>query len=96
MIDLESKYLKFIKKTVAGYLKEYKLYMFGSRVKGKAKKYSDIDIAIDSPEFNTKIKSRLEFIFEDSTMPYEVDIVDLNSITDTFKNLIKDDLVEIS
>lgn len=95
MIDLETKYLDFIKQTVSEYLQEYKLYIFGSRAKGKAKKYSDIDIAIDSPELTTKIKSKLEFIFENSTMPYEVDIVDLNNITYSFKNLIKDDLIEI-
>ena len=48
MIDLEQKYIDFIKETVSNHLKDYKLYLFGSRVKNKAKKYSDIDIAIDS------------------------------------------------
>ena len=50
MIDLEQKYIDFIKETVSNHLNEYKLYFFGSRVKNKAKKYSDIDIAIDSAD----------------------------------------------
>ncbi len=95
MIDLEPKYVEFIKKTVGNELSDYKLYMFGSRVKNKAKKYSDIDLAIDSQELTDKIKSKLEYIFEDSTIPYEIDIIDLNKVNDSFKSLIQDDLIEI-
>lgn len=95
MIDLEPKYIEFIKSTINQELKNYKLYIFGSRAKNKAKQYSDIDIAIDSAELTDKIKSKLEFLFENSTIPYEIDIVDLNNITQSFKELIEDDLVEI-
>ena len=34
----------------------YKLYIFGSRAKNRAKKYSDIDLAIDSQELTTQRK----------------------------------------
>lgn len=95
MIDLEQKYIDFIKHTVASNLCEYKLYVFGSRVKGVSKQYSDIDIAIESKELTPQIKSHLEFIFEDSTIPYKIDIIDLNNITEKFKSLIEPDLVEL-
>lgn len=95
MIDLESEYIEFIKKVVSSFLRDYKLYIFGSRAKNKARKYSDIDIAIDSEELDGEIKSRLEFEFENSTIPYEVDIVDLKNISESFKNLIKNDLLEL-
>lgn len=35
------------------------------------------------------------FDFENSTLPYEVDIVDLNTISENFKHLIYETLVEI-
>ena len=35
----------------------YKLYIFGSRAKNRAKKYSDIDLAIDSQELTPQKKS---------------------------------------
>ena len=95
MIDLEKKYIDFIKRTIESNLTEYKLYIFGSRVKGRAKEYSDIDIAIDSKNLTPAVKSKLEFIFEDSTIPYEIDIVDLNNITETFRNMIQKDLIEL-
>ena len=33
--------------------------------------------------------------FENSTLPYEVDVLDLNNISETFKQHIKQDLTEI-
>jgi len=95
MINLAPEYIEFIKKIVNENLKHYKLYMFGSRVTGRAKKYSDVDIAILSDELTSDIKAKIEFEFENSTLPYEVDVIDLNSITERFKNLIKDTLIEI-
>ena len=95
MIDLEPEYIDFIKQTVASCMQDFKLYIFGSRAKNKAQKYSDIDIAINSKELTSSVKSKLEFLFENSLLPYEVDIIDLNSITENFKNLIKDDLIEL-
>ena len=95
MIDLEKKYIDFIKQAVSKSLNNYTLYIFGSRVKNRAKEYSDIDIAIDSSELTSEIKSKLEAYFEDSTLPYEVDIVDLNNISNNFKEIIQNDLVKI-
>jgi len=95
MINLEQRYIEFIKKTVAKHLSNYTLYMFGSRVTGRAKKYSDIDIAIKSDNFTQEIKNKLQMEFDNSTLPYEVDIINLNEISDTFRNIIKDTLVEI-
>lgn len=95
MIDLDEKYVNFIKKAFDERLNNYKLYLFGSRAKGRARKYSDIDLAVDSPELTDKIKSDLEIYFTDSTIPYEIDIVDLNNISEKFKNIISDDLVEL-
>jgi len=95
MIDLDEKYINFIKKAFDERLNNYKLYLFGSRAKGRARKYSDIDLAVDSAELTDKIKSDLEIYFEDSTIPYEIDIVDLNNISEKFKNIISDDLTEL-
>ena len=55
MIDLEEKYIDFIRKTIRQYLQEGKIYLFGSRTKGTSRKYSDIDIALDCPNLNENI-----------------------------------------
>ncbi len=95
MYGLEERHLEFIKKTLKKYVKtpEAKFYIFGSRAKGTHKEYSDIDIAVDSPDFSLNDKTKINSEIENSTFPYEVDIVDLNSINDDFKNIIKDDMI---
>ena len=95
MFGLEDRHLNFIKETLKKYIpnSNAKFYIFGSRAKGTYKEYSDVDIAIDSSDLTSDIKSKLELEFENSTFPYEVDIVDLNNIKENFKNLIQDDLV---
>lgn len=99
MFGLEKRHIDFI----AGILKKNipdenaKFYVFGSRAKGIYKEYSDIDIAVDlkdkklSPEILGKILTE----FEDSTLPYEVDVVDLNSVDEDFKKLINASLTEL-
>ena len=97
MFGLEDKYIEFVKNILRKHIQssDAKFYIFGSRVKNRYKEYSDIDIAIDSPDFTNDKKLKIEFDFENSTFPYEVDIVDLNNIKEDFKNLIKEDLVEL-
>ena len=95
MFGLEDRHLNFIKETLKKYIPNpnAKFYIFGSRARGKFREYSDVDIAIDSSDLTSTIKSKLELEFENSTFPYEVDIVDLNNIKESFRNLIQDDLV---
>jgi len=95
MFGLEDRHLDFIKETLKKYISnsDAKFYIFGSRAKGTYKEYSDVDIAIDCPDLTPNVKSKLELEFENSIFPYEVDIVDLNNITESFKNLIQDELV---
>ena len=95
MIDLDIKYINFIKKDISKYLSNFEIYLFGSRAKGTARKYSDIDIAILSDELTSDIKIKLEANFENSTLPYKIDIIDLKTISHEFKDLIKDSLIKI-
>lgn len=98
MIYLEEKYLNTVKKILSEYKNRIdKVYVFGSRTREKHKKYSDLDLAI---KFITGTdKNTLFFIkdaFENSELPIEVDVVDLDEITDEFKNAIAKSLIEIN
>ena len=95
-LDLEKKYQDFIIDLVSKIVPEGEIFIYGSRTKGKALKYSDVDIALKSGEeipFDTVLK--LKAFFSDSTFPYMVDIIDLNSISENFKNRIQKDLFKI-
>lgn len=96
---LETKHLEFLKATLKKQFcdENIKFYIFGSRAKGTQKEYSDIDIAVDDKgqKISTDILLKAISEFENSTFPYEVDIIDLNSIEKNFKSLITSDLVEL-
>ena len=86
MIDLEDKYLKILRKILGKYAFEYKAVTFGSRVQGTAKKFSDIDIAlIGTDKIGWRELEKIKDAFSESDMPLIVDIIDYNSVSDSFK-----------
>ena len=90
-LELADKYVDFIKKTIFSVLPDVEIYIYGSRVQGKAREYSDVDIALKGNiVFNDLLK--VKALFEDSTFPYKVDVVDLNTLPEKFLNIIEKDL----
>lgn len=65
---------------------------FGSRVKGTAKLYSDLDLCYMEPIEPSYLYS-LEEQFEESDLPFKVDIIDYNQCTPEFRKLIQPDLM---
>ena len=60
--------------------KDVEIYLFGSRAKGKERRYSDIDIAVSSKEDLKYEIARLKEIIEESNLIYKVDLVELKKI----------------
>lgn len=84
---------KQIKNTVSPVLPTgFKLGFFGSRAKGAPSKFSDVDLAIASEKkVPGYILENVREVMEQSRFPYRVDVVDLNSLSKTFKeNVLKE------
>ena len=65
------------------------VWVFGSRATGRARRYSDLDLAIDAGRALTLDESaRLRESFDDSDLPYRVDIVDWRTASDRFRAII--------
>ena len=96
MLDLDPKYIDFIKETILAEIPNVEIYIFGSRVQGNALEYSDVDIALkDKEKISIESILKLRIKFENSTFPYKVDIVDLKNLKDEFRGIIKKDLYRI-
>ncbi len=66
-----------------------KVWVFGSRATGKAKPFSDLDLAIDAGQkLSQSDYSDLSEAFENSVLPYKVDLVDMHNVSELFKNII--------
>lgn len=73
---------------------QIKVYVFGSRAKCTSKQYADLDLALESDEIiDSTIIDKLHIEFEDSMLPFKVDIIDLKNIDEDFYNAIVNDLV---
>lgn len=73
-------------------------YIFGSRAGTNFKPHSDIDIAIEminGDKVSLDLLSKLTFAFEESDLPFKVDLVDLNSISQNFRDRIVSSFVKI-
>ncbi len=92
MIDVTKQQLQIIKNILKKY--NYRFYAFGSRTKNKHKQFSDLDLCVidDIPLHQaTLVKSD----FEDSDLPFTVDIIEWKFCDPDFRNAIKNDLVPI-
>ena len=92
MIQLEERHKEIINRILVKY--PYKFYAFGSRTKGTAKKFSDLDLCFfDDIPWNIRV--HIEEDFEESNLPFTVDVIDWNMCNDSFQRVIKEDLVPL-
>lgn len=77
-------------------LKDYdgKFFAYGSRVRGDFTELSDLDIMVKSVDFQ-RFLPQMKDRFNNSYLPYVVNFVNFATLSESFYNLIKDDLVEI-
>lgn len=71
-LQLEEKHLNIVKKILGKY--PYRFYAYGSRVKGTARKYSDLDLCYQE-EVPLSVISQLREEFTESNLPFEVELV---------------------
>ena len=89
MIDVPDKDLNTVKEIPGKYVPGMEVRVFGSRVNGCSKSYSDLDLAIvDKEEIPRPILIQLKDAFQESNLPFRVDIIEWNKITPEFQNII--------
>lgn len=94
-LDLALKYQQLIANILAKHLpSNAKICFFGSRTTGQAKPFSDIDILIDiGKPLSLKQLTTLNIAFDESLLPYKVDIADATVISESFKQAIFSQLI---
>jgi predicted nucleotidyltransferase len=86
--EIERRWLEQVRDIATRVLAPYDvdLYLFGSRARGDARVASDIDLGLDPKgEFPPAVLARLEEEFDESTVPVEVDLVDLRGAGETLR-----------
>ena len=92
-IQIEQKDSTILQKILIKY--PYKFYVYGSRARGYASKYSDIDILCKE-----KIKSEdlvdIKTQLEESSITIKVDVIDAGNCSEEFISSIEQDLIELT
>ena len=81
-IQIEEKHAKIIKDILSKY--PYSFFAFGSRAKYTSDKFSDLDLCFFD-QMPNNIKLNIEEEFEESDLPYKVDIIDYNNCPTYFQ-----------
>lgn len=67
---------------------------FGSRVAGKAKPFSDLDLAVlGADPLSAVVMADMREAFRESDLPFKVDVVDWATTKDSFRRIIERNFV---
>jgi len=95
-IKLDKKHLTVVKKILRQYVPDCEVLVFGSRLTDQVKSYSDLDLALrGSKRIERKKMIELKDAFEDSNLPFRVDVLDWHKTSDSFKKIIQDNFLVI-
>ena len=85
---------KEIRRVLGQYLdlNQYKVFFFGSRVKGTSSPRADIDLGIEGPRaIPAEIRLELEEQFENLPILYKIDCVDFKEVSAEFRRIALQD-----
>lgn len=96
-INIQPDDLQIVKEILKKVLnQDVKVWVFGSRATGKPKPFSDLDLAFDfGRPISLEELANLKFAFEESTLPFSVDLVDLHAVDTSFKKIILSEMKEL-
>lgn len=99
MIDLSVEELETVKNLLKEYVPGCEVRVFGSRVNGTTKPYSDLDLAIVAEDkIDNQQMSFLQEAFVESDLPFRVDLLDWAQISAEFREVIekKFEVIQVS
>ena len=89
-IDVKPDELAEVRRILAAYLPGCEVRAFGSRVTGRAKPYSDLDLAVVSPAaIHWNDLAQLTEAFQETELPFRVEVMDWNAATPAFQEVIE-------
>jgi len=96
-IQIEPRDLASVQRILAEQVPEYEVWAFGSRARGNAQKFSDLDLAVVTrTPLPLDRYLDLRAAFSDSRLPIRVDVVDLAAADAAFRGLIEGEHVVLA
>ncbi len=95
-LDLSPQQLTEVCAILSEHVPDVPVWAFGSRVMANAREYSDLDLAlITVAPLSLGVMADLAASFEESNLPFKVDLVDWACTSDNFRNIIEENKIVI-
>jgi predicted nucleotidyltransferase len=95
-LDLAPRHLDEVRRILGRHAPHARAWAFGSRTSGRARPFSDLDIALEAEGgISLETLARLRDDFSESDLPIKVDVVDWNSLDPEFQDAISSDRVTL-
>ena len=90
-VDIRADHLEIVQDILRTHLPAgVRVWVFGSRANWTTKDSSDLDLAVAGPsKLDYRVMADLEIAFEESDLPYTVDVVDLNAVSSEFREIVE-------
>ena len=96
MLDLPADHLAEVRRLLRAHLPGCRVCAFGSRVTGKARRFSDLDLAVMTEmPLDWRALETLKDAFAESDLPFMVDVLDWAITAETFRRAISPQLVMV-
>jgi predicted nucleotidyltransferase len=89
LIDLTPEQLTLLRGLLREHLPGVEVWAYGSRVKGNARRYSDLDLVVIAGEGQGGRVSMLREVFEESNLPFRVDCFVWDEVPEAFREAIR-------
>ena len=93
-IALEPREWEEVSAILRTHLPDVRVWAFGSRATGRrVRRFSDLDLVVEGEELTLTQAALLREAFDESRLPFKVDVAELGSLTPEFRSRIEGDLV---
>ena len=91
MLDLTPRQIEIVRSILAAHLPGREVWAFGSRVRGCAAQFSDLDLVIitDAP-VDFGLLGRLRDAFSVSDLPFKIDVLDWTTMNADFRARVEE------
>jgi len=95
-IDISPECWQIVSDLVQRFLPEHQVWAFGSRATWTAKPFSDLDLVVSGDEPLSLMQiAELREAFQESALPFKVDLLDGHAVSPTFRAVINSQKVLI-
>ncbi len=90
MIDLSPAVRDSVLNILHHHLGGQRIYLVGSRARGPAKRFADIDILLMNEQpLSPEVRAHLRYDLEESDIPYKVDVMEWAGLSPSFRSRLQ-------